>query len=292
MKKGKAAFIVTILLVAVIYYVSVKENTIPIDKTKEIQAIVDDTSHGKVQVDWRNVAAVAQIEYGIQSVSKQEIESIAALFIEERDNDYILKDIDQVTKDKNYNQEQKQRVEAFFKQLDDEMNTAAINNQKTMQRDFIKEMEEAAISNYKTHNILPSITIAQAILESDWGRSTLSSQYNNYFGIKSHNWHGDSANLTTKEFHNQTIKDDFRVYNNLNESVADHGEFLSTHSRYEKNGLFSANTYMEQSMALQAAGYSTIENEHGEKIYSKQLVEIIQQHQLQLIDSQAQLKHG
>lgn len=42
---------------------------------------------------------------------------------------------------------------------------------------------------------------------------------------------------------------------------------------------------MEQAVALQDAGYSTIENEQGEKIYSDQLAQIIQQHQLQLIDS-------
>lgn len=280
MENGKVAFVASILLVALIYFASVKEIAIPIEKIKEIQMIVDETSHGKVQVDWRNVAAVVHTEYGLNSVSKNEIKSITARFIGKRENDYILKDMQQVTKDMKYNQKQKKRVGSFLKQLSSEGDIAAKNNNNSMQRYFIESIEEAAISNYKAYKILPSITIAQAILESNWGRSQLSTKYHNLFGIKSYNWNEKTANLSTNEFYNQTIKDDFR------------GLFLSENPRYRKHGLFSSNTYMEQALALQEAGYSTIENEEGERIYSKQLIELIQQYQLQLIDSNVQLKYA
>ncbi|KON68706.1 hypothetical protein AKG34_07765 [Peribacillus butanolivorans] len=292
MENGKVAFVASILLVALIYFASVKEIAIPIEKIKEIQMIVDETSHGKVQVDWRNVAAVVHTEYGLNSVSKNEIKSITARFIGKRENDYILKDMQQVTKDMKYNQKQKKRVGSFLKQLSSEGDIAAKNNNNSMQRYFIESIEEAAISNYKAYKILPSITIAQAILESNWGRSQLSTKYHNFFGIKSYNWNEKTANLSTNEFYNQTIKDDFRVYEDVYESVEDHGLFLSENPRYRKHGLFSSNTYMEQALALQEAGYSTIENEEGERIYSKQLIELIQQYQLQLIDSNVQLKYA
>lgn len=292
MKNGRVALMASILLVALIYFASVKEIAIPLEKIKEIQTIVDETSHGKVQVDWRNVAAVAHTEYRLDSISKNEIKSITARFIEKRGNDYVLKDMQQVTKDMKYNHKQKKRVSSFLKQLSSEGDVAAKNNKNSMQRNFIENIEEAAIYNYKVYKILPSITIAQAILESDWGRSQLSTQYHNFFGIKSYNWNGKTANLSTTEFYNQTIKDDFRMYEDVYESVENHGLFLSENPRYSEHGLFSSNTYMEQAIALQEAGYSTIENEEGERIYSKQLIELIQQYQLQLIDSHVQLKYA
>lgn len=292
MKNGKVALMASILLVALIYFASVKENAIPIEKIKEIQTIVDETSHGKVQVDWRNVAAVAHTEYGLNSISKNEIISITDRFIEKRENDYVLKDMQQVTEDLKYNQKQKKRVSSFLKQLASEGDVAAKNNKNSMQRNFIESIENSAINNYKSYKILPSITIAQAILESNWGRSQLSTQYHNLFGIKGYNWNGKTANLSTNEFYNQTIKDDFRMYEDVYESVEDHGLFLSENPRYSKHGLFSSNTYMEQAKALQEAGYSTIENEEGERIYSKQLIELIQQYQLQLIDSHVQHKYS
>lgn len=292
MKNGKLALMASILLVALIYFASFKEIAIPIEKIKEIQTIVDETSYGKVQVDWRNVAAVAHTEYGLNSISKNEIKSITARFIAKREDAYVLKDMQQVTKDMKYNQKQKKCVSSFLKQLASKGDVVAKNNKNSMQLNFIESIEKAAIYNYKEYKILPSITIAQAILESNWGRSQLSTQYHNLFGIKSYNWNGKTANLSTNEFYNQTIKDDFRIYEDVYASVEDHGLFLSENPRYRKHGLFSSNTYMEQAKALQEAGYSTIENEEGERIYSKQLIELIQQYQLQLIDSHVQLKYA
>lgn len=52
------------------------------------------------------------------------------------------------------------------------------------QSDFIKVIGEAALKHYPTYKILPSLTIAQAILESGWGNSGLSKECYNYFGMK------------------------------------------------------------------------------------------------------------
>ena len=50
--------------------------------------------------------------------------------------------------------------------------------------DFINLVGEAAGHSFKTTGVPASVTVAQAILESDWGRSRLTRQGNNLFGIK------------------------------------------------------------------------------------------------------------
>ena len=70
---------------------------------------------------------------------------------------------------------------------------------------LIENMKAISIENYKKNGVLPSVTISQAILESNWGKSELSAKYNNYFGIKaSAGWNGKIATFSTKENYNDT----------------------------------------------------------------------------------------
>lgn len=56
---------------------------------------------------------------------------------------------------------------------------------------FIEKIGAYAVANYPTERVLPSVIIAQAILESGWGESSeLAKNYNNYFGLK---WYNDSV---------------------------------------------------------------------------------------------------
>lgn len=152
---------------------------------------------------------------------------------------------------------------------------------------FINDIKEVSIDNYEKYNILPSITIAQAILESNWGKSRLSSDFNNYFGIKADaSWKGESVFLETNEFYDNTINDRFRKYENKYDSIRDHGKFLYENKRYKNNGVFDAKTYLPQAIALQNAGYSTIEDSSGKKVYAQYLINLIKQYNLQLIDSE------
>lgn len=152
---------------------------------------------------------------------------------------------------------------------------------------FINSVKNSAIFNYNKYNILPSITIAQSILESNWGESELSSKYNNLFGIKANNaWKGEYVNIETSEYYNQVITDKFRVYKTKSESIQDHAKFLSENPRYKK--VFTKTTYIEQAEELQSAGYSTVSDKSGNLTYKNLLIEIIQQYNLQLIDSYLQ----
>lgn len=152
--------------------------------------------------------------------------------------------------------------------------------------DFINRLEPVAIREYRRSGILPSITIGQAILESNWGKSKLTVDANNLFGIKAGSgWNGDVAKFRTKEHYDQYIYADFRKYNSWEESVVDHTEFLIRNKRYKRYGLFSATSYRSQAQALENAGYATSKNKNGELIYADLLIDVIEKNHLNDIDN-------
>lgn len=120
--------------------------------------------------------------------------------------------------------------------------------------------EEAFKRGYQ----FPSAIIAQAILESNWGKSQLSKKYFNYFGLKcGSKWKGASVNMQTKEEYTPgtltTIRDNFRVFTDMEDGVKGYFDFIST-KRYQnlrdaksphdyvellkKDGYFTSTTYV------------------------------------------------
>lgn len=104
-----------------------------------------------------------------------------------------------------------------------------------------------------------STVIAQAIIESNSGKSILGYKYHNYFGMKcGSRWKGKSVNLKTKEEYTvgtlTTIKDNFRVYDSIEEGVKGYYDFIST-KRYAN--LKEAKTYVDYALNLKADGYAT-----------------------------------
>ncbi|WP_462405126.1 glycoside hydrolase family 73 protein [Gracilibacillus sp. Marseille-QA3620] len=256
---------------------------VSLDNSKEIQELVDEVSFGKVQVNWREVAAVLQVKYSMDTVTTSQIQRTAKHFIERDNGEYTLKTMKSVMDDLHFTKEEIDKANNEITALNEQ------KSDRSSQRAFINKMKDGAMANYERYGILPSITIAQAVLESNWGNSGLTKEYNNLFGIKGHNWDGATANLETKENYDDQITSDFRVYGSLEDSIKDHGQFLVENKRYEKNGLFDGETYQEQAKALEDAGYSTATDENGEKIYSSMLINIIKTYELQVIDSEAEL---
>lgn len=125
------------------------------------------------------------------------------------------------------------------------------------QTQFIQSLAPTAIALGKQYGLFPSIMLAQAILESDWGRSGLASApYYNLFGIKSPDGDDSGVIFSTQEddgFGNlYTIRDSFRRYNNITESMYDYAKlFTSTHflERHYANFLNAA-TVQEAAAAL------------------------------------------
>lgn len=157
------------------------------------------------------------------------------------------------------------------------------SNNKSLEinNNFIELIKDKALENYNDYGILPSITISQAIIESNWGKSTLASEYNNLFGIKAdESWDGDRVNFETNENHDDIIYSNFRAYESIEDSIKDHGKFLFENSRYRENGFFDSKDYKSQAKALEEAGYATAKNEKGELIYSEIIIEVIEENNL------------
>lgn len=150
---------------------------------------------------------------------------------------------------------------------------------------FIETILDGAISNYNKYGILPSITMAQAILESGWGNSELAVTHNNLFGIKADlRWNGAVATIATSENYNDSTIANFRKYDSIDESIEDHGKFLYENSRYAEYGLFNGKDYKAQAQALEDAGYSTVKNENGDPIYADKLISLIEKYNLMQYD--------
>ena len=262
-----------------------------IDVSKYI-TLVDEVSENKVQVNWKYVVSIIALENKnkIKNISDDKIKNTANLFIEKSDNGYKLNSLDNVLNKLNFTDKEKERVNDYIDQLKYFGLTPYRLKEDSKYTKFIEEIKDEAIKNYKEYKILPSITIAQAILESSWGESDLAQIYNNLFGIKADSsWKGEYVTLETFEFYDTKIEDKFRVYSNKNQSIKDHAKFLVDNQRYKKYGVFEAKTYIEQAYALQNAGYSTAEDNSGQKRYAKDLIEIIRQYNLQLIDSEIKI---
>lgn len=110
-----------------------------------------------------------------------------------------------------------------------------------------------AVIEMQRTGIPASITLAQGMLESDYGRSYLARKANNHFGIKCHStWQGEKA-----------YKDDdrknecFRSYDNVKDSYRDHSDFLVTGSRYKDLFRLSSTDYKGWAHGLKKAGYAT-----------------------------------
>jgi flagellum-specific peptidoglycan hydrolase FlgJ len=102
------------------------------------------------------------------------------------------------------------------------------------QQAFISEVAPGAIAAQRSYGIPAAVTIAQAIDESGWGQSELATADHNLFGIKG-TGPGGTDMRPTQEYENGiwvTRTAPFRVYRNIAESIADHGQLLATGGAY------------------------------------------------------------
>ncbi|WP_245592899.1 glycoside hydrolase family 73 protein [Carnobacterium funditum] len=157
------------------------------------------------------------------------------------------------------------------------------NKSNNNEQQFIVQTAEYAKNLKETYGILPSISIAQAILESDWGRSELSVKNNNFYGIK-----GDNPNKTvmmnTKEFVNGEwieIKAPFRKYDSWQESMDEHARLIvygTTWNANQYSTVLAATEYKEAAYALEKSGYAT------DPDYPVKLIRLIEQYNLHQYD--------
>ena len=128
--------------------------------------------------------------------------------------------------------------------------------------------------------LVHSPVIAQAVLESGWGGSRLSSQYHNYFGLKcGSRWTGKSVNMKTQEEYTPgtltTISDNFRVYDSMEEGIKGYFEFIQLPRYRNLKGITDPEKYLE---TIRADGYATSSS------YVKNCMKLIRQYDLTKYD--------
>ena len=148
--------------------------------------------------------------------------------------------------------------------------------------EFLSTIKEGCIQGWRDHAVLASISGAQAILESNWGKSTLATKANNLFGIKG-DYNGESLTVETKEFINKVFKivdATFRKYPSWSESITDHSAFFTSTEWRKTNyaAVVGETDYKKAAAALSAAGYAT------DPDYAAKLITLIETNDLQQWD--------
>jgi len=138
---------------------------------------------------------------------------------------------------------------------------------------YIEEYHQLAERQQKEHGIPSSIILAQGLLESGAGLSTLAKASNNHFGIKCADWAGE------KIYYDDDTKDEcFRKYKLVLDSYEDHAAFLRGRSRYASLFLLNPTDYEAWAFGLKKAGYAT------DPAYAFKLISIIEGYDLHRFD--------
>lgn len=127
---------------------------------------------------------------------------------------------------------------------------------------WVARMMEGAEATAKMIGCSPEAVVAQAALESGWGRAAIG---NNVFGIKADgSWHGATLMRRTAEQNADGsvyfVDAPFRDYPTLADGILDHFQFLKCNSRYADAGVFDPDgtkTDRQYFEALKRAGYAT-----------------------------------
>ena len=143
-------------------------------------------------------------------------------------------------------------------------------------REYVETYSAMAVEQQEAYGIPASITLAQGLLESAAGRSTLATEGNNHFGIKCHSdWEGETMTRS-----DDAPDDCFRVYSDAAQSFEDHSRFLMR-KRYERLFDLDPSDYAGWARGLKACGYAT------DPHYADRLVTIIERYSLNMFDTEA-----
>jgi len=151
--------------------------------------------------------------------------------------------------------------------------------------EFIKMLGSKAINVYSKYKILPSLIIAQGILESGWGTTTLATEYKNYFGLK---WYNDSVcrpygavDMNTKEEyevgHVTEVVSAFCVFDTIEESIDCLCRWYTERTKYER--LIGETDYKTACTLVKECGYAT------DSQYTSKLIRIIEENNLTEYDN-------
>ena len=153
--------------------------------------------------------------------------------------------------------------------------------QKALADAYIEKYAGFAVEEMQRSGVPASITLAQGMLESSYGRSELAQKANNHFGIQCHGdaWKGKKyLHMDSGEMR------EFRKYKSVLASYEDHSDFLVKHSRYDELFELERTDYKGWARGLKAAGYAE------DPAYADKLIRFIEMYDLAKYDSMTKVK--
>jgi flagellum-specific peptidoglycan hydrolase FlgJ len=151
--------------------------------------------------------------------------------------------------------------------------------------DFFKTLAPHAIDSTAGTGLLPSVALAQAALESAYGKSELAYIHNNLFGIKAVKGQ-NAVTMRTREVSKTGqpyyINAPFRVFESPKQSFDERVKFFKKYPRYKP--VLAATTPLEQAYALGRSGYAT------DPTYGNKILSIINSYKLTQYDAIAKKK--
>ena len=148
---------------------------------------------------------------------------------------------------------------------------------------YVDKYKQIALDQERQYGIPAPITLAQGILESGAGKSGLTRNSNNHFGVKAlGGWNGG----VYKAWDDEPQKSSFRVYASAEESFRDHSLVLKNSSRYRSLFAKSIYDYRGWAIGLQKAGYATAKN------YAAALIGFIDTYRLYAVNGGVKLRPG
>ena len=146
---------------------------------------------------------------------------------------------------------------------------------KSVQEKYIDKYSALAVSEMRRTGVPASITLAQGLVESGSGQSTLAVKGNNHFGIKcARSWKGE------RMLHDDDAKNEcFRVYPSVEASYQNHSDFLRYQDRYKSLFDLDVTDYKAWARGLKKAGYAT------DPKYADRLIKTIEEYRLYRFDT-------
>lgn len=153
-------------------------------------------------------------------------------------------------------------------------------NSREVKLAYIERFRSIAVEEMHRSGIPASIKMAQAILESNAGTSTLAVKANNHFGIKCGNdWTGKEYFRKDDDYRRgKLVQSCFRTYTNAETSFQAHSNFLTGQPRYQFLFSLKQGDYRAWAKGLRQAGYAT------DPAYSQNLIQIIEMYRLHELD--------
>jgi flagellum-specific peptidoglycan hydrolase FlgJ len=151
--------------------------------------------------------------------------------------------------------------------------------------EYINKYKDIAVNEMKRTGIPASIKLAQGILESNGGASTLARKANNHFGMKCGSaWRGPTYYIKDDDYdeNGQLIESCFRVFEDAESCYIAHSEFLRDPNKAYRYGFLfrlDQKDYKKWAQGLKQAGYAT------SPTYSDALISLIDQYKLYNFDT-------